>query len=225
LRFIVLLSGGLDSAVNLKCALDDGIVDAAITFDYGQAAARNEIRAAGECAQRLGVPHTVIKLGDYWGLLPEALRDGGRIAKRAGVEDSDPSVMLEQAWVPNRNGVFVNIAAAFAESRRSDAVVIGLNREEAEIFPDNSERFLERINQCLAVSTLTGVKALSFTTRLSKGEIVRLGLERGAPLESIYSCYQGSPDGKMCGECQSCLRLKRALELEDYQGLKPRFVR
>jgi 7-cyano-7-deazaguanine synthase len=222
---MVLLSGGLDSTVNLKCAVDEGVVDAAITFDYGQAAADNEINAARECADRVGVPHEVVGLGGYWGLLPEPMRDGAKITVGAGILDSGPARLLQEAWVPNRNGVFVNIGAAFAESRGSDAVVIGLNREEAEVFPDNSERFLRLVNESLAVSTLTGVQATSFTTHLSKSDIVRLGIQKGAPLGEIYSCYKASADRRMCGECQSCLRLKRALEAEGYHELKPRFIR
>jgi 7-cyano-7-deazaguanine synthase len=223
LRFMVLLSGGLDSVVNLKCALDEGTVDAALTFDYGQAAAGNEIDAARACAARFGVHHRVIELDGYWGLLPEPMRDGRKIAGGAGGLEGDPDRMLREAWVPNRNGVFVNVAAAFAESHGSEAVVIGLNREEAEVFPDNSETFLMRVNEALAVSTLSGVKAKSFTIGMTKPEIVRLGTENGAPLDDIYSCYRASGDGRMCGECQSCLRLKRALRAAGCDALKSRF--
>lgn len=225
MRFAVLLSGGLDSVVNLKCAVDEGTVEMAVTFDYGQAAAENELYAARECAHRFGVHQTVVDLGDYWGLLPEPMRDASKAANYDSRLGADSGELLREVWVPNRNGVFVNIAAAFAESRGVDAVVIGLNREEGEVFPDNSESFLKRVNDALEVSTLSGVKAVSFTTNLSKREIVRLGIEKEAPLDIVYSCYKGSADRKMCGECQSCVRLKLALEAEGYKGLNPRFVR
>jgi 7-cyano-7-deazaguanine synthase len=220
-----LLSGGLDSVVNLKCAADQGTVEMAVTFDYGQAAAENELYAARECARRVGVSQVVVELGDYWGLLPEPIRDASKVAKHSDRPDGDKAELLREAWVPNRNGVFVNIAAAFAESRGADAVVIGLNREEAQVFPDNSESFLERVNDALEVSTLSGVRAVSFTAHLSKRGIVRLGVERGAPLDLIYSCYKGSSDRRMCGECQSCMRLKLALQAEGYMGLNPRFIK
>jgi 7-cyano-7-deazaguanine synthase len=225
LRFVVLLSGGLDSVVNLKCAAGEGVVEAALTFDYGQASAENEIYAARECASRLGVQHIVAGLSGYWGLLPVRMSDPGDVATQGSGPGEDRSRMLREAWIPNRNGVFVNIGAAFAEARGADAVVIGINREEAEVFPDNSRRFLKLTNDALAVSTLSGVRAVSFTTELSKPEIVRLGIRKGAPLDVIYSCYKGSADFSMCGECQSCTRLKRALEAEGYEGLKPRFAR
>jgi 7-cyano-7-deazaguanine synthase len=224
LRSVVLLSGGLDSVVNLKCAVDRGSIEVAITFDYGQAAARDEIRAAQECTAVLDVRHSVVALGDYWGLLPEAMRGAGKTPSYGGGPGDDRDRMLREAWIPNRNGVFVNIAAAFAEGSGAEAVVIGLNREEAEVFPDNSERFLDRLNDALAVSTLSGVRVVSFTTRLSKAEIVRMGIENGAPLEAIYSCYRPSDAGRMCGECQSCVRLKQALISEGCRSLDSRFV-
>lgn len=223
--YVVLLSGGLDSAVNLQCALDDGEVVAAVTFDYGQAAAANEMRAAGEYAARSGVSHKIIDLDGYWGLLPESMRDSDRVAAHRDLSEADPGTMLREAWVPNRNGVFVNIAAAFAEAHGAGAVVLGLNREEAEIFPDNSDRFLEDTNRALAVSTLTGVRAFSFTTRLSKREIVQEAIARGVDLDLVYSCYRGSADHRMCGECQSCVRLRTALAAEDYNGLNARFAK
>jgi 7-cyano-7-deazaguanine synthase len=225
LRSVVLLSGGLDSVVNFKTALDNGAVEVALTFDYGQAAAGNEIQAARECARRFGVYHAVVSLGDYWGLLPEPMRRADKMTVYTDGLNGDTGRMLREAWVPNRNGVFVNIAAAFAEGRGADTVVLGVNREEAEVFPDNSERFLEQANRALAVSTLTGVKAVSFTTHLSKREIVRMGVENGAALDIIYSCYKGSVDRRMCGECQSCIRLKQALAAEGYEGLSSRFER
>jgi 7-cyano-7-deazaguanine synthase len=225
LRSLVLLSGGLDSVVNLKCAADTGAAVGAITFDYGQAAAKNEIEAAAECARRVGVPHEVVELGDYWGMLPGPMRGSGRIAKHRDLDGVDARRMLREAWVPNRNGVFVNIGAAFAEFRGADAVVMGLNREEAEVFPDNSEDFLDLVNKALEVSTLSAVRVVSFTTRLSKREIVRLALENAAPLDAVYSCYEKSDDQVMCGECQSCVRLKRALDAERFEGLWKRFRR
>jgi len=225
LRFIVLLSGGLDSIVNFKCAEERGSIETALTFDYGQAAAENEIRAAAECAGRFGVRHEVVELAWYGGLLPEAM--SGRVEEgqlKRGGPDTGGS-MLEQAWVPNRNGVFVNIGAAFAEASGADAVVIGLNLEEAEVFPDNSEAFMKSSTRALRNSTLSEVEVVSFTTLLSKREIVRLGLDNDSPLDLVYSCYEASADQRMCGTCQSCARLKAAIEGEHLAPFAGRFVR
>jgi 7-cyano-7-deazaguanine synthase len=225
LRFIVLLSGGLDSVVNFKCAADRGTIERAVTFDYGQAASDNEKRAAAECAARFGVRHEVLDLTWYGGLLPGAI-SGTREALARGPDRLDRrEEMLREAWVPNRNGVFVNIGAALAEASGADAVVVGLNREEAEVFPDNSEAFMKSATAALKISTLCEVEVVSFTVGLSKREIVRLGIDSGAPLGLVYSCYRRSSDQRMCGSCQSCVRLKAALEGQGEDRLRKRFVR
>jgi 7-cyano-7-deazaguanine synthase len=71
---------------------------------------------------------------------------------------------------------------------------------------------MERAERLLKLSTLSGVSVASYTLDLDKAGIVALGLEREAPLELVYSCYRDSPEGRMCGTCRSCLRLKAALE-------------
>jgi 7-cyano-7-deazaguanine synthase len=225
LRFIVLLSGGLDSVVNFKCALDNGSVESAVTFDYGQAASENEKRAAAECARRFGVRHEVVELGWYADLLPGAMSGTGEAAAFEPENIGDGDSMLREAWVPNRNGVFVNIGAALAEASGADAVVIGLNREEARVFPDNSEAFMKSATGTLKISTLSAVAVVSFTAALSKREIVRMGVDNGSPLDLVYSCYRASPDQRMCGRCQSCVRLKTALEDQDQYRLSARFIR
>jgi 7-cyano-7-deazaguanine synthase len=226
LKAVVLLSGGLDSVVNLKCAFDEGEVVEALTFDYGQSAFADEKRAAASCAGRLGVPHRTVELGWYRTLVPGPIAGRGDVASYPAGLPQDRDRLLREAWVPNRNCVFISIGAAFAEARGADRVVIGLNSEEAETFPDNSKPFLDSMNAVLAVSTLTAVQAVTYTGALSKAEIVELGIRVGAPLDVVYSCYRGSDDHRMCGCCQSCVRLKRALEAKNAAGLlKGRFAR
>jgi len=210
MKTIVLLSGGLDSIVNLKLAADDGSVVQALTFDYGQAAFVNEERAAAEASARCGVPHSIVELPWYEDVASGALMGDGRAAERPEPLLTDRKELLEEAWLPNRNGVFVNIAAAYAEGLGAEAIVVGLNREEAAVFPDNSTGFLDATNRLFAFSTLAGIKAVSYTVGLDKREIVQLGLAVGAPIDLAYSCYRKSTDQRMCGVCQSCARTKGA---------------
>jgi 7-cyano-7-deazaguanine synthase len=112
--------------------------------------------------------------------------------------------------VPNRNGVFVNVAAAFAESLGARDVVTGFNLEEAATFPDNSTEFMKCASGALALSTANHVRLVSPTARLDKAGIVRLGVRTGAPLAHVWSCYEAGP--RMCGSCESCARLVRALD-------------
>lgn len=210
MKAIVLLSGGLDSIVNLKRAVDLGAVVRALTFDYGQAAFENEERAAAAAALRCGVAHSVISLPWYKEIARNVIMGDGRAAARPTPADADPGELLKEAWIPNRNGVFLSIAGAYAESLGAEAVVIGLNREEALVFPDNSSKFLQAADRLFAFSTLTSVKALSYTVGLDKREIVEVGLAIGAPIDLAYSCYRRSSDQRMCGVCQSCARTKGA---------------
>lgn len=222
MKTIALVSGGLDSVVNFKCAVDRGEVVKALTFDYGQAAAANEIRAAGEVAGGFGVAHSVVPLPWYRDLAANPVMGRGEVARHGERVSGEPARLLEEAWIPNRNCVFLAIGAAFAESLGAEGVVVGFNREEAEVFPDNSLDFLERINATLGLSTLSGVEAICYTGAMTKVEIVKLGVEVAAPLDLVYSCYRSNADQRMCGQCQSCARLKAALRangvLDRYAG-------
>ncbi|MFZ5632225.1 MAG: 7-cyano-7-deazaguanine synthase QueC [Bacillota bacterium] len=211
---IVLLSGGLDSTVSLSQALREGEVKLCLTFDYGQRARLKEISAASEIASYYRLKHRVVVLTFLKEITGTAL-----VNPEADVpepEDSHfnrPEKMEETAravWVPNRNGIFINIAAAFAESLDCGQIVTGFNAEEAKTFPDNSRDFLAASNVALSFSTLKKVKVLSYTQMLDKVEIVRLGKRLGAPLQHVWPCYHGGD--QICGRCESCKRYLRALQ-------------
>ena len=213
MKAVVLLSGGLDSIVNFKCALDEGEILMALTCDYGQAASGGEVAAARECASRYGVPHQVVDLGWYRTICTNPLMGGGELSPvTPGDVRAGKRSMLDETYIPNRNAVLVGVAAAFAEALGADTVVAGFNSEEAELYPDNSAEFVRRTNAALELSTLARIRVRSYTQDMDKRGTVALGLENGAPLDLVYSCYQRPRGGLMCGACQSCLRLKAALE-------------
>jgi len=212
-KAVALLSGGLDSVVATAAAARSGEVVLALTFDYGQRSRRREAAAARSVARALGVKWKLVALPWLAELVPETMRRAGKRLPRPREAELDDTGRAKKAaravWVPNRNGVFLNIAAAFAESLGGRAVVAGFNREEARAFPDNSPEFIRRATGALALSTLTKVRIVSPTAKLTKAGIVRLGVKLRAPLASVWSCYGEGP--KMCGECESCVRLVRAL--------------
>ncbi len=115
---------------------------------------------------------------------------------------------IKNIWVPNRNSLFINLAACFAEYYNVDWIITGFNREEAQEFPDNTKEFVEVINKTLVLSTLKTIRVKSFVANYTKREIYQIGLEINAPLQHIYSCYLGGK--KMCGRCMSCKRLIEA---------------
>lgn len=213
-KAIGLLSGGLDSSVSLALAKKKGLsIRFALTFDYGQKSLLQEINASRTICDFLKVPQRIIRLDWVKEMIRESpLIKGGRNLPSLKPSDLNKrNVMKNSAravWVPNRNGVFINIAAAFAESMKVNFIVTGFNREEAATFPDNSPDFIKAINQSLKWGTLNKVKVISFTINMNKIDIFQTGRELGLPLEKTWSCYEGS--NLPCGRCESCLRRKRA---------------
>ena len=199
---IFLLSGGLDSTVSAAIARKRTRPLFAVTFDYGQRAAKLEIIASRKICQRLDIEHKVVRLPFFKEFKKSAMLSG---SKKVAIRKFSK---LHDVWLPNRNGLFINVAACYAEYYCVRLIVTGFNREEALEFPDNSPRFLEATNKSLNHSTLNKVRVRSYVMDLSKKEIYKLGLKLAAPLEYVYSCYLGGK--KMCKRCASCKRLIRA---------------
>ena len=216
---LALLSGGLDSLVASAHAARHGGLALAITYDYGQRASAREREAASTIAAELGAEHRVVPLPPL--NRSSALIDRGRAipsADAGGLEDPD---LAAQVWVPNRNGLFIHAAACIAASEGLDEIIVGFNREEARTFPDNSPEFIEATNRALTFSLDAPVRVASPTTGLTKAQIVHLGVILAAPLHEVWSCYTEGP--VHCMHCESCLRLKRALELEGiWEKIAPR---
>jgi 7-cyano-7-deazaguanine synthase len=205
MKGVAILSGGLDSTVSLAAAARRMELVLALTFDYGQRAARREREAASRIARRYRVPHRVIGIPWLAALTRTALVN--RKARLPRHEMSERSA--KAVWVPNRNGVFIEIAAAHAESLGATRLVTGFNREEAATFPDNSPAYVRAVNGALSFSTANSVRVVSFTGTLDKRGIVRLGRRLGAPLDLVWPCYEGGR--AWCRSCESCLRSLRAL--------------
>lgn len=212
---VFLLSGGLDSCVALAGVIARGAEGPrlALTFDYRQRAAAREVEAARAIAARYGVDHRAIALGWLGGITRTALVDRSAEVPRPEPEALDSEGAVETAkavWVPNRNGVFIAVAAAHAEAIGAACIITGFNREEGATFPDNTPEFVERTNAALALSTLAKVRVEGPLGGLDKVEIVRRARDLGVPLELCWPCYEGGEE--LCGTCESCRRFERALE-------------
>lgn len=212
MKSVVLLSSGLDSTVNLYRAAKESEVVMAITFDYGQRAAAREIHFAGRLAANLKVPHRVIELPWFKDFTDSSLVNRKMDVPTTSVEIDSFEASTNSAkavWVPNRNGIFLNIGAAFAENVQAEWLIPGFNAEEATTFPDNSEEYLQAATKSLFFSTGNHVQVKCFTTALDKTEIVRLGRTLNVPFDLIWTCYFG--EEKPCGQCESCQRFSRAM--------------
>lgn len=215
-RAIILFSAGLDSSVTLGLAQEAGIrIEQALCFDYGQRAAEAEWRQARALAGHFGLRLKRIELPWLGDITATALSSRSEEAlPEVAVDqlDSISSVTLASAakvWVPNRNGLLVNIAGAFADRFGYDEILTGFNAEEAATFPDNTPQFAEAISRSLAFSTQVQPKVKSYVQHLNKVEILREAVRLQVPIDRLWSCYDSGD--RHCGKCESCSRLRRAL--------------
>ena len=212
-KSVILLSGGLDSLVCLGLKKEELNIDLALTFDYGQKSAQEEISASEKICEYYNIAHKVIKLDFLKEITQTSLVSGGEIpTTNTGIETPESA---KSVWVPNRNGLFVNIAGSFADSYGYDYIVIGANKEEAQTFPDNSPAFIDAVNNEFEYSTLSRSKVVAPLINCCKDDIVILALSHDIPLQFVRSCYKGG--SRHCGECESCVRLKHALEKNNAQ--------
>lgn len=209
-KAIALVSGGLDSSVALSMARDTHEVTCALTFNYGQRAAEREIDTAAALCARLGIQHRIIELP--W--LAE-ITDTALVSTQEEVPFAEENRLDEIAaaaerarrvWVPNRNGVMVNIAACFADAKGYGIIVVGFNAEEGASFIDNTPECASALTKALAYSTLNAPRVVSPIGSMTKKEIAMEAHKR--ELLSFWSCYYGG--SRMCGRCESCVRTIRA---------------
>ena len=206
-KSIILLSGGLDSFVTLGYSIKhtDYNVSLALTFDYGQKSASEEIVASRKICEYYGVEHKVIILD--W--LKEITKTSLVSDKNIPSEGFATKKSAEAVWVPNRNGLFLNIAACFCDSFGYNYILYGANKEEGATFTDNTEEFRSQITCCFKTSTLVHPVVVAPLINYNKDDIVRIAVEDSLPLELVRSCYNSGE--KHCGHCESCYHLKKAL--------------
>ena len=211
-KAISVLSGGLDCTVATSVYAKEYEIHA-ITFNYGQKSFKQELRASKEICDKMGFEHTVIDLPWLAQISNSTLNTDEDIPK-VSEEDLDDieksSETASSVWVPARNMVFTAIATSFGESIGAEIIIVGWDAEEAATFPDNSKEFLNAYNELIKIGSPENIKIEAPAIDLNKEEIVKLGLEVGAPIEISYSCYSGRE--KHCGVCESCMRRKRAFK-------------
>ena len=208
---VVLLSGGLDSAVTLAVMRADGYAVHALTIDYGQRHAV-EIERAARLAAHYGAEHRVVSID---------LRAFGGSALTA--ELSVPKDRPEGAggipitYVPARNTIFLSLALAWAEVLGAGAIALGVNAVDYSGYPDCRPEYLAAFERLARLATRVGVESGSAPRivapliGLTKADIVRRGVALGVPFELTHSCYDPE-DGAACGRCDSCRIRRRGFE-------------
>ena len=204
-RAVILLSGGLDSLVALGYTKDKYGIELALTFDYGQKSVKQELESSKKICEYYNIEYKIINLDWLREITKTALVSENKIPSR----DFGTKKSAELVWVPNRNGLFLNIAASFADSFGYDYIIFGANKDEGATFPDNTEEFRSEISKVFEASTLYHPKVKAPLINYSKNDIVKIAMENSIPLELVRSCY--SSGDKHCGVCESCNHLKQAL--------------
>src|SRR5205807_1659510 len=135
-----------------------------------------EIEAASKLASYYQVPHQVVDLSWLGEIGGSALTQSSTEVPQLQKDELDNLKVTHQSarsvWVPNRNGVLIHVAAAFAERMGAEQVLVGFNVEEAATFPDNSVEYLNRVTAALAYSTANQVQVFSYTSAWNKKQIV-----------------------------------------------------
>jgi 7-cyano-7-deazaguanine synthase len=208
---VVLVSGGLDSATTLALARAEGFAPHALTFRYGQRHDA-ELRSARAVATALGaVEHREITV-DLGQLGGSALTADIPVPKHASAAEIGTGIPV--TYVPARNTIFLSFALAWCEVLGASHIFIGVNALDYSGYPDCRPEFIAAFQHMARLGTRAGVEGRPITIHaplisLSKGEIIRRGLELGVDYGLTHSCYDPAPDGTACGACDACLlRLK-----------------
>jgi 7-cyano-7-deazaguanine synthase len=210
-RAVVLLSGGIDSTTTLAIAITEGYEVYALSFDYGQ---RHQIEteAARRIADSLGTKeHRVAKI-DLCIFGGSALTDDIDVPKKRS--DTEIAHGIPVTYVPARNTIFLAYALGWAEVIPASDIFLGVNAIDYSGYPDCRPEFIEAFETMANLGTKAGMEGKHFQIhtpliKSSKAEIIRKAVELGVDLSLTHSCYDPSPEGVACGECDSCLlRLK-----------------
>lgn len=185
---VTLVSGGLDSTLMACLAKEVGTEQHPLFIDYGQRAKRRELAACRRAMARLGLPEPkVAGLAGFGALI------------RSGLTDPNLRV-LEDAFTPGRNFLFLLTGAAYAYQKRADAVAIGLLHEDTSLFPDQTRRFLASAEANLTLAIGRPIRVLAPLADFHKKEVVALARKKG--IDQTYSCHLG--EEKPCGHCIAC---------------------
>jgi 7-cyano-7-deazaguanine synthase len=206
-RAVVLLSGGLDSTTTLAVARRDGFECYALSVDYGQRH-KVELARAAEIAESLGaVEHDTVRL-DLRAIGGSALTADVAVPKDRSSDAISHGIPV--TYVPARNTILLGLALGYAETVGAFDLFIGANVLDYSGYPDCRPEFLHAFETLANLATKAGVEGAGRfrihapLVRLSKAEIIRLGVSLGVDYGRTISCYDPDTAGRACGRCDSC---------------------
>lgn len=211
-KAVLLLSGGLDSTTVLAIAQSQGYDVHALSFQYGQRHSI-ELDVAKRVAGQFGVTEHKVAQMDLRLFGGSALTDDIDVPKDRDMETISGGIPV--TYVPARNTIFLSFALAWAEVLKAYDIFIGVNVLDYSGYPDCRPAFVSAFEELANLATAYGVEGgqririHAPLLNMTKADIVRKGLELGVDYSRTLSCYDPSPAGEACGECDACtLRLK-----------------
>jgi len=214
-RAIVLLSGGIDSTTTLAVAIHEGYEVFTLSFDYGQRHGI-EIERAREISKFFNVvEHKVLRI-DLASIGGSALTSDMEVPKGRSMEEISSRIPV--TYVPARNTIFLSCALAWAEVVEGDTIFFGANVLDYSGYPDCRPEFIRAFENMANLATRRAVeegKKISIKAPLlylTKGEIIKKGIELGVDYSITHSCYDPTPEGLACGKCDSCILRKKGFE-------------
>ena len=208
-RAVVLVSGGLDSATTMAIANRDGFRAHALSFDYGQRH-KLELEAAKRVARSLGAADHRIAQIDLRIFGGSALTGEMAVPKNRDTKTSSIPV----TYVPARNTIFLSYALAWCEALGAADIFIGANAIDYSGYPDCRPEFIALFETLANLATKSAVEGARLQIhapliKMSKADIIRKAVELNVDLSLTHSCYDPLPDGRACGQCDSCLLRQR----------------
>ena len=206
---VCLVSGGMDSCVTAAIAAAENAELAFLHLSYGQRTEARERRAFEELADHYGVTKRLaVSIEHLKGIGGSSLTDRNIPVTVANLATHE----IPTSYVPFRNAHLLSIATSWAETTGARRIYIGAVAEDSSGYPDCRPEFYEAFQCAIDAGTKpeTRIAIVTPVIGMRKSEIVRRGLELGAPLELTWSCYQA--EDKACGNCDSCALRLRAFD-------------
>jgi 7-cyano-7-deazaguanine synthase len=211
-KAIVLLSGGIDSAVSLYIARQRGFACRCLIFDYGQRHCR-EIDSAQKIAAAAGCACEVLKINLAW--KGSSLLDRRLNLSTYALRLAPNALSIPDTYVPGRNIIFLSFAVSFAEAAGAQAVFIGAHSQDYSGYPDCRPEFYSAFRRAIKKGTRCGaegkcIRIIAPLLRCGKAEIIRRGMRLKVPFHLTWSCYSGGAGP--CGNCDSCFYREKGFQ-------------
>ncbi|HXT25515.1 MAG TPA: 7-cyano-7-deazaguanine synthase QueC [Candidatus Eisenbacteria bacterium] len=215
-KAVVLLSGGMDSCVCAATARErHGAGNVALLHaSYGQRTEAREAKAFGDIAEFYSVKQRLmVQLEHFRAIGGSALTDPNIAVPENDLGTPGPQgSLIPVTYVPFRNAHFLSVAVSWAEAIGAAAIYIGAVAQDSSGYPDCRPEYYKVFQELIRVGTRpeTEIEIVTPVIDRKKSEIIRRGIELGAPLHLTWSCYQNAEEA--CGVCDSCLLRLRAFE-------------